>query len=201
MLNFLRLAVISRCNKIIIMKKITIQTERLILRPWQEQDVEAFAKMNADPCVMEHFPSVKTFKESAEEAQRIMDHFEKYGWGFWAAVLKNENKFIGFIGLYTAAFPAHFTPTVEIGWRLAQDYWGNGYATEGALASLDFGFSELNLNEIVAYTPTANKRSRRVMERIGMHYDPKDDFDHPNHPEGHHQRRKVLYRIKASDWD
>ncbi len=182
---------------------VTIKTTRLILRPWEKEDLEPFAKLNADPRVMEYFPKVKSSQESKEEYQRIIDHFQKHGWGFWAVSIIGEAAFvgfIGFIGLRYDDFPAPFTPAVEIGWRLAFDYWGKGYATEGATACLKYGFEILNLNEIVSFTSVPNIRSRRIMEKIGMHHNPKDDFDHPKLPEKHKLRRHVLYRLNASEW-
>ena len=120
--------------------------------------------------------------------------------GFWAASLIETGEFIGMIGLEDVYFKAHFTPAVEIGWRLAFDYWGKGYATEGAQAALQYGFESLNLNEIVSFTTLENMRSRHVMKKIGMHHDPKDDFDHPKLPEGHPLRRHMLYRLNKTDW-
>ena len=177
-----------------------IKTERLILRPWLEEDLEPFAELNADPRVMEYFPSVKSFEETAEEFGLIRGGFDSFGWGFWAASLIEGDKFIGFIGLKNVGFQAHFTPAVEIGWRLAYEYWGKGYATEGAKASLKYGFETLNLDEIVSFTPTQNKKSANVMKKIGMTHNPEDDFDHPRLAEGHALRRHVLYRLKRSDW-
>jgi 3-dehydroquinate dehydratase/shikimate dehydrogenase len=108
--------------------------------------------------------------------------------------------FIGFVGLKHVNIETSFTPAVEIGWRLLFDCWGKGYATEAAIASLRYGFETLKLEEIVSYTPVQNMRSRAVMEKIGMHHDPKDDFDHPKLPEGHPLRKHVLYRLKKSEW-
>jgi RimJ/RimL family protein N-acetyltransferase len=102
--------------------------------------------------------------------------------------------FIGFVGLSVPTFEAHFTPCVEIGWRLAQEHWGQGYATEAARAAIDFGFQKFELSEIVSFTVPDNLRSRAVMERIGMTRSPADDFDHPALPENHPLRRHVLYR-------
>jgi len=107
--------------------------------------------------------------------------------------------FIGFVGLWTPSFEAHFTPAVEVGWRLAREHWGRGYASEAAEASVALGFGGLALEEIVAFTVPANFRSRRVMERLGMTHDPADDFDHPGVPEGHALRRHVLYRLARPD--
>lgn len=176
-----------------------IKTERLILRPWRKSDLEPFAKLNADTEVMEYFPSILSRKESDDLANRISSKLEEQGWGLWAVSIPDVADFIGFIGLSEPSFQADFTPAVEIGWRLAFDHWGKGYATEGAKAALEYGFKTLNFNEIVSFTAVQNMRSRRIMEKIGMHHDPKDDFDHPKLPEGHSLRRHVLYRINHSE--
>jgi RimJ/RimL family protein N-acetyltransferase len=109
---------------------------------------------------------------------------------------KDTGRFIGYIGLWPATFPAHFTPAVEVGWRLAADQWGHGYATEGARAALDYGFNTVGLDEIVSFTSAINVHSWRVMERLGMRRDVNGDFEHPNVPAGHPVRHHVLYRIK-----
>jgi len=178
---------------------VAIETERLILRAWEEKDLEPLARLYADPRVMA-FWEVRTFEESKQEYDHFVSSMKEHGWGFWAAELRDSHEFIGLIGLENVAFPAHFTPAVEIGWRLHYDFWGKGYATEGAKGALQFGFESLNLNEIVAFTPPANQRSRKVMEKIGMIYDPKDDFDDPDFAEGHPFRRLVLYRLKRQEW-
>lgn len=173
-----------------------VTTSRLVLRPWREDDLAPFAAMNADPRVMEHFPAVYTRDESDAAAGRAAAHFAEHGFGPWAVEVPGVAAFAGFIGLIVPSFSAHFTPCVEIGWRLAADCWGRGYATEGARAALQFGFDELRLDEIVSMTVPANQRSWRVMEKIGMTRDAAGDFDHPRVPEGHVLRRHVLYRIK-----
>lgn len=180
--------------------KSIIQTERLILRQWCEEDLEPFAKLNADPRVMEFFPSLLSREESDQMVKRMQTKIEKRGWGWFAVSLKANEKFIGFIGMNDvdkASFPVHFAPTVEVGWRLAYPFWGKGFATEGALACLKYGFETLKLDEIVSFTAVQNMRSRAVMERIGMHHNSQDDFDHPKLPEGHPLRRHVLYRLEA----
>lgn len=179
---------------------VLIKTDRLILRPWRKEDLEPFAKLNTDPRVMEYFPSIKSYEETSAEYNRILQHFAQHGWGFWAVALPNETDFIGFIGLRFDDFPAPFTPAVEIGWRLAFDHWGKGYATEGAKAALKYGFESLHLNEIISFTTVQNTRSRRIMEKIGMQHDSKDDFDHPTLPEDHQLKRHVLYRLKENEW-
>ena len=155
-----------------------ISTRRLILRAWRDADLPEFAAMNADPEVMAYFPRNYSRTESDALVARIRDHFATHGFGFWAVEAPGAAPFIGFTGLGTADFEAPFTPCVEIGWRLARRFWGRGYATEAARASLGFGFGTLGLDEIVSFAVTANGRSRRVMERIGMTRDPAADFDH-----------------------
>lgn len=180
-----------------------LKTQRLLLRQWQESDLEPFAKLNADSRVREYFPGLLSRGESDASVKRMAEHIERCGWGFWAVALVQTGEFIGFIGLEEVYFQASFNaqePAVEIGWRLAFDHWGKGYATEGAKAALSYGFEEVHLKEVVAFTAEHNQRSRRVMEKIGMHHDPHDDFEHPKVPEGHWLRKHVLYRATESDW-
>lgn len=179
------------------MSNYAIKTERLILRPWKEEDFDPFARLNADPRVMEFFPGVLTQEESDQFAKRICIAMKQQGWGLWAVSIPDVADFIGYIGLATVNFVADFTPAVEVGWRLAYDFWNQGYATEGAQAAVKFGFENLHLNEIVSFTAINNIRSRRVMEKIGMYHDEKSDFDHPKLPEGHALRRHALYRIRT----
>ena len=172
-----------------------IRTPRLVLREWRDADLEAFAAFNADPRVREYFPSLMTRTESQASIDRMRAHQAAYGFGFWAIDVPGVADCVGMCGLAWARFEAHFTPCVEIGWRIAQAHWGQGYAPEAARASLDYGFATLGLDEIVAFAVVANTKSRRVMEKIGMSYNPADDFDHPGLPPGHPLRRHVLYRI------
>jgi RimJ/RimL family protein N-acetyltransferase len=177
-----------------------IRTERLLLRPWKDEDRDAFAAMNADPQVCEYFRGVLSREESDAFVDRIQAHFLEHGFGFWALEIPDVSPLAGLTGMAFAKFDAHFTPCVEIGWRLATPYWGKGYATEAASAALDYGFNELALDEIVAFTAVGNERSRRVMERLGMTRNPDDDFDHPSVPEDHPVRRHVLYRVSRESW-
>ncbi|WP_157244387.1 GNAT family N-acetyltransferase [Nonomuraea typhae] len=172
-----------------------MDTERLILRRWRAADREPFAALNADPEVMAHFPSLLTREQSDGFADRIEAAFERQGYGLWALEVRETGAFIGFTGLIYWDFPAHFTPAVEVAWRLARHAWGHGYATEAARAALEFGFTEAGLKEIVSMTDVGNTRSRAVMERLGMTRDPADDFDYPNLPEDSPLRRTVLYRL------
>jgi RimJ/RimL family protein N-acetyltransferase len=150
--------------------------------------------MNADPVVMEHFPSVLTPQESDGLVAKVERHFERHGFGFWAVEIPNVTPFAGFVGLLVPPFDAPFTPCVEIGWRFAHAHWGQAYATEAARAAMASGFDTLALKEIVSFTSTGNTRSRRVMEQLNMAHNPADDFDHPMMPAGHPLSRHVLYR-------
>jgi RimJ/RimL family protein N-acetyltransferase len=171
-----------------------IATARLRLRRWLERDRRPFAALNADPRVMAYFPSVLSCDESDAAFDRIEAHFDRHGFSLWAVEIPAVTPFAGFIGLSMPTFEAHFTPCVEIGWRLAAEHWGRGYATEGARAVLGVGFGVFSLDEIVSFTACTNQPSRRVMEKIGMVRDPRDDFDHPAIVAGHPLRRHVLYR-------
>ncbi len=172
-----------------------ILTERLRLRRWVAADREPFAALNADPLVMAHFLAPLSRADSDGLADRIEAKCQAQGFGFWAVEVPGVTSFAGFIGISVPSFETHFTPCVEIGWRLAREHWDQGYATEGAVAALRYGFGTLRLAEIVAFTAPGNSRSRRVMEKLGMHHDPTGDFDHPLIPAGHPLRRHVLYRI------
>jgi RimJ/RimL family protein N-acetyltransferase len=173
-----------------------LRTERLILREWRREDRAPFAALNADPRVMEFLPGLLSRADSDAMTDRIETHFAEHGCGFWAVEVAGVAPFIGIVGLAIPGFTAHFTPCIEVGWRLAYDYWGKGYASEAARAALDDGFGRLGCDEIVSFTVPHNVRSRAVMDRLGMRRDPTDDFDHPSLAEGHPLRRHVLYRIR-----
>jgi RimJ/RimL family protein N-acetyltransferase len=178
----------------------THETERLILRPWRDEDLAPFAALNADPRVMEHFPSTLSGERSDHVAGLIRGFLEEHGYGLWAVEVKGGAPFVGFVGLSIPAFEAAFTPCVEVGWRLAAEAWGRGYATEAARESLRVGFEELALDEIVSFTTPRNRASIRVMEKIGMRRDPGGDFGHPRVPEDHPLHRHVLYRLRSDAW-
>jgi RimJ/RimL family protein N-acetyltransferase len=173
-----------------------IETPRLLLRTWRTSDREPFAHLNADPEVMRYFTAPLSREESDALVDRIESGFAERGWDMWAAELRETGEFIGFVGLNVPRFEAHFTPCVEIGWRLAAAHWNRGLATEGARAALRHGFDTIGLGEIVSFAVVANLPSRRVMEKIGMTHDDADDFDHPGLP-GHALQRHVLYRIRS----
>lgn len=177
-----------------------LRTERLVLRAWRDADRAPFAAMNADPVVMEHFPSTLTRAQSDAMVDLIQQRWADGRPSLWAVEVPAVADFVGFVGLLEPSFTAPFTPCVEVGWRLAAPFWGRGYAPEGAAAALEHGFDTLGADEIVSFTVPANDRSRRVMEKLGLHHDPADDFDHPNLAPGDPLRRHVLYRLSAAEW-
>jgi RimJ/RimL family protein N-acetyltransferase len=174
-----------------------LRTDRLILRRWRPEDRAPFARMNADPQVMRYLLATLTREQSDSFVDYIEKHWESRGYGLWAVEVPGVTSFAGYVGLLAYDFAAHFTPAVEIGWRLDREYWGRGYATEGARAALDDGFQRAGLREIVSFTIPINLASTRVMEKLGMTREPADDFDHPSVPVGHPYRRHVLYRASA----
>lgn len=177
---------------------VTLRTQRLLLRPWRASDFAPFADLNADPRVMEFFPRVHDRGESDAMAAIIQARLESNGYGLWAVELPGEADFVGFIGLQAVPFDAHFTPALEIAWRLARAAWGRGIATEGARAALEFAHDRLGYDEVVSMTTVTNARSRRVMEKLDMTYDARDDFENPRLPQGHPLRPHVLYRHRAT---
>jgi ribosomal-protein-alanine N-acetyltransferase len=171
-----------------------LRTERLLLRRWREADREPYAALNADPEVMRHFPSTLTRSESDEMIERFEEEFDTRGYGPWAVEVVGGADFIGFVGLHEVTFACTFTPATEIGWRLAKQHWGQGYATEAAEEALRFGLDDLGLNPIVSFTTPGNRRSRSVMEKLGLVHDPLGDFDHPRLDARSPLRHHVLYR-------
>jgi RimJ/RimL family protein N-acetyltransferase len=178
----------------------TITTARLVLRRWRDEDREPFAALNADPEVMRYFPRLLTREESDRFIERIEARFEADGFGQWAVERREDGRFLGFTGLAPASFEASFTPAIEVGWRFARFAWGHGYATEAGRAALRYGFEVVGLGSILSWTSVLNRPSIAVMERIGMHHDPADDFDHPLVAVGNPLRRHVLYRLDREEW-
>lgn len=177
-----------------------LETERLLLRQWLDKDFLPFAAMNADPIVRKYFPSLLTADQSHASIKSFQEAIIQKGFGLWALELKDSGEFLGFCGLQVPSFHAHFTPCIEIGWRLAKEYWGNGYATESAKKCLSFAFKTLNVPEIVSFTAIDNWPSRRVMQRIGMQRNPQDDFEHPLVDDEHPLKKHVLYRVSKIQW-
>lgn len=168
----------------------------MLLRGWTDADVESWVEMNADPRVMEFFPSTIGRERSVADATAMRANLERNGYGWFVAEVKGEIPFAGVIALQPVPYETPFTPAREIGWRFVVDAWGRGYATEGASAARDYAFESLGWDEIVAMTAAINMRSRRLMERIGMTHDAADDFDHPRLDAGHRLSRHVLYRAR-----
>lgn len=177
-----------------------LRTDRLVLRTWRVEDREPFARMNADPEVMEFFVSPMAPEESDAFVDRIEADFAQRGFGLWAVEEIASGMFIGVAGLIHQTFEAPFTPAFEIGYRLARQSWGQGYATEAAREALRYGFEQVGLTEVVSMTATGNLRSRAVLRKLGMTHDPGDDFDHPRVPDGHPLKRHVLYRLNVEQW-
>ncbi|MDH3660541.1 MAG: GNAT family N-acetyltransferase [Alphaproteobacteria bacterium] len=177
-----------------------LRTEQLILRKWRPDDLDPFAAMSADPEVMRYFPARQDRAETEAHIRMITDHLERQPFGWWAVEVPGLFDFAGFAGLLRPRFHAHFTPCVEVGWRLRRDAWGKGYATEAGQACLDFAFERMGIDQVVSMAVVDNRRSRRVMERLGMTRRPEDDFGHPRLPFDHPLRRHVLYRLSRSAW-
>jgi RimJ/RimL family protein N-acetyltransferase len=175
-----------------------LETERLILRTWHEDDLDSMLKINQDFKVMEYFLNLVSKDETLSFIDRIFKHQDAYGYSLYAVELKSTHEMIGFIGLLhrtKAELNVSFNPSTEIGWRLSSKHWGKGFATEGAKAVLEYAFNVLDLPEVVSFTVTENKKSRRVMEKIGLTHNPDDNFDHPKVPDYSPLKRHVLYRL------
>ena len=181
-------------------RAVVIETPRLQLRTWCDEDLAPFATLNADPCVMRYYPALLDRGESDAQAGRIRKHMAEQGIGLWAVSVRDGADFIGFVGLSRPLFETRFTPCVEVGWRLASEQWGHGYATEAARGALAHAFGPLGLDEVVSMAVPANRRSLAVMRRLGMTRSPSDDFLHPSLPEGHPLQPHVLHRLKRSEW-
>jgi len=177
-----------------------LETERLFLRTFQEEDVESLIAINQDKNVMQFFPGRPTREETIAFIDKIISHQEEKNFSLYAAEIKKTGEMIGFVGLFTAIFESHFTPAIEIGWRLSSKHWNQGYATEAAKAVLDYAFKILNLDEVVSFTSALNKPSIRVMQKIGLHTSSEDDFDNPNVPVGSPLVKHILYRLKRTEY-
>ena len=181
------------------MKIVELETARLLLRQWIEQDLPNFATLNSDPEVMEYFPALLSREESNAITEKCKSLIAEKGWGVWAVELKSSGEFIGFVGLHTPKPNLAFSPCVEISWRLHKKFWGSGYATEAAQEALSYAFNALNLNEVVSFTATTNSRSRSVMERLGFS-NTHENFEHPDIQKGHSLSKHILYKITKKQW-
>jgi len=177
-----------------------LQGTRVLLRPWTDADLAPFAAMNADAEVMQHFPATLCRAESDQLASRVRAHFEQYGFGVWVLEIPGELSFAGCVGLQQVSFDAHFTPAVEIAWRLVRSAWGKHYATEAAERALRYAFEVKQFPEVVSFTVPANLRSQAVMQRLRMHNKAEDNFAHPKLPAGHALSAHVLYRLRHEEW-
>jgi RimJ/RimL family protein N-acetyltransferase len=182
------------------MKSPTLRTKRLLLRRWTDQDRFPLAAITADPEVMRYRFAPLSRDKSDRLIDENEDSFEKNGFGLWAVERSDDRRLLGFAGFGTSDFGAPFCPAVDVGWTLARDAWGYGYATEAASAALDYAFDTIGLDEVVAHTTRLNERSQSVMKRLGMTHDPSDDFEAPWYGDGHPYRRFVLYRMEAGNW-
>lgn len=177
-----------------------IETERLILRTWKKEDAETYFQINQDPMVTEFLPKALTMEQVNDFILSVNQHQTKHGYTLWAAELKETGELMGFIGLNYTDWESHFTPAVELGWRLGSPYWGKGFATEGAKASLAYGFKQCDLKEIVSFTVPGNVRSIRVMQKIGLIRDLNGDFEHPKLSISHPLSKHVLHRLTADKY-
>lgn len=177
---------------------VIVETPRLLLRKWRPQDADAYFEINQDPRVIEFLRGPLTRQQVTDFLLAANQHHDRHGFTLWAVELKTSGALLGFIGLNAVTWQAPFTPAIEIGWRLGSAYWGQGYATEGAAAALQFGFEQCGLAEIIAFTVPANLRSLRVMEKIGLQYDPEGDFAHPLLAPDHPLSKHLLYRLSAT---
>ena len=178
---------------------VELETNRLKLRQWRESDFQPFAIMNADPDVMKYYPNPLSTSESDAMANKIKRLISERSWGFWAVETISKGEFIGFVGLHIPTYELPVAPCVEVGWRLDKKYWGRGYATEAANEALRFAFQNLELNKVYSFASVSNKKSWKVMERLGM-VNTGNNFEHPVIPEGHVLREHVLYSITRDQW-
>lgn len=173
-------------------------TPRLLLREFQPADREPFARLNADSRVAATLSRALTREESDAFADAVDRHWREDGFGLFALERLDTGGFIGFTGLAVPSWAP--VAGVEIGWRLAPEAWGYGFATEAARAVLPFAFETLGLPDLISLTAASNVRSRAVMARIGMTHDPSSDFAHPRLAADHPLSPHVTYRLSRGDW-
>lgn len=178
---------------------VEIKTQRLLLRQWNKEDLTRFAALNSDPEVMQYLPKILDKEESDILANKIISLITENGWGFWAVETLKDNSFIGFVGLHEPQYELPVKPCVEIGWRLARRFWGNGYATEAGNAALEYAFKTLNLENVYSFTSVKNKKSESVMKRLKL-INLNSNFNHPSIPNNSQHREHVLYKISKETW-
>ena len=179
-----------------------LNTPRLILRDWRDDDIEAFIRLRGEPAVMKYFPGVHSPEKVRKYFPDIVKNSTRLGYGFRPVILRETNEFLGFCGIAETRFKTPFGPITEIGWSLHAKFWGNGYAPEAATAWLEYAFQSLGKPEIVAFTPTNNFPSQSVMKKLGMERTPARDFDHPNVPDTHPElKRHIVYSITKQQWE
>jgi len=178
------------------MSNYLITTDRLGLRGWEESDLELAYKMCSNERVMEFFPRCLTLHENKNFIDRMKTHHNQYGFCYFAVDRLDTNSFIGFIGLMHQTYETGFDPFIDLGWRLLPEAWGKGFASEGAQACVDFAFSKLDLPQLFAIAPKLNKKSQRVMQKIGMQE--YTHFKHPKIEESNPLSKCVAYKIKKS---
>lgn len=171
-----------------------IETERLILRPWREDDILPFSEINSNMEVMEYLPKCLSLEETVQFYNRIVAEHYRFGYGLYAVETKIDGSFIGYVGFHNFDFEAEFSPGIEIGWRLAKEYWGQGYATEAAKACIDYAFRQKLFDKIYSFTSISNHRSERVMQKIGMKH--QGFFLHPSLPDGHRLKEHTFYKLE-----
>lgn len=174
--------------------EIYIETERLILRSWKHEDCEFFAELNGNRNVMKYFPATLSVDESNAFVNRIKAEFEETGYGLYAVEIKETGEFIGYVGFHRFTFDAPFSPGWEIGWRILDKFWNNGYATEAAKACLNLAREKRLCNKLYSFTAIPNIPSENVMKRIGMDY--QGTFMHPALADGHWLKEHKLYSIE-----
>lgn len=176
-----------------------LETKRLIIRVFEESDLDALSTINRDPLVMEYFPALEKREETRNAILRVREHHRKYGYSLYAVELKQTHELIGFVGIKNVTFKADFTPAVEIGWRISSRHWNQGYATEAANAVVQHTFNTLGIKELVSFAVEKNMASRRIMEKIGMSHNPNDDFNHPELEKDSPLCRHVLFRLTKKE--
>ncbi len=178
-----------------------VETERLLLRQWRDDDCPVFARLNADPIAMRYFPGVLSVQESYDQADKLRSLVAKQGWGLWAVELKFTGEFIGMTGLHLQDTDSGFphAPLTEIGWRLLPSHWGKGFAPEAAQRALRFAFEQLDLSVVYAFTAKSNTQSQRVMIKAGME-NTGEEFNHPRLKSGHKLERHCLYHLTKKRW-